>query len=150
MCTRGCSKKSRMGQISKQAYHKTYMSDSEGKAERINRQPIFSTVSCCLPSLVTCALRALHYAGHTTADRGKKWSSINSLYLTLPTLKVIIIHYVCILSYQCIFSILYKCSGIDAHFDCESEVYFVCTCHFNFVKLNKYLDTLIFKKKTLF
>ena len=25
---------------------------SEGKAERINRHPIFSTVSCCLPSLV--------------------------------------------------------------------------------------------------
>ena len=32
----------------------------KGKAERINRQPVFSTVSCCLPSLVTRVLRALH------------------------------------------------------------------------------------------
>ena len=55
----------------------------EGKVERINRQPIFSTVSCGLPSLITGVLRALHWAELITADSGKNWLSINSLCLTL-------------------------------------------------------------------
>ena len=55
----------------------------EGKVERINRQPFFSSISCCLPSLVK---RARNQAGQTTADSGKKWFSINPLYLTLPNM----------------------------------------------------------------
>ena len=43
-----------------------------------------STISYCLPSLVKRTQHARNQAGQTTADRGKNWLSINSLYLTLP------------------------------------------------------------------
>ena len=58
----------------------------EGKVERINRRPFFSSISCCLPSLVKRAQRAFNQAGQTTADSGKNWLSINSLCLTLANL----------------------------------------------------------------
>ena len=44
----------------------------------LNRQPFFSSVSCCLPSLVKRAQCAHNQAGQTTADRGK-----NGCLLTL-------------------------------------------------------------------
>ena len=55
----------------------------EGKVERINTRPFFSSISCCLSSLVKRAQRACNQAGQTTADSGKNWLSINSLCLTL-------------------------------------------------------------------
>ena len=62
-----------------------YYTTREGKVARINRQPFFSSISCCLPSLVKRPQRASNQAGQTTADSGKNWLSINSLCLTLPS-----------------------------------------------------------------
>ena len=59
-----------------------YYTTREGKVARINRQPFFSSISCCLPSLVK---RVRNQAGQTTADSGKNWLSINSLCLTLAS-----------------------------------------------------------------
>ena len=42
------------------ASQNSYSSSSEFKTERIHKQPIFSTVSCCMPILVTRPLYTLH------------------------------------------------------------------------------------------
>ena len=54
----------------------------EGKVERIKRQPFFPLSAVVCPVYLVKSTR--DQAGQTTADRGKKWLSINSLYLTLP------------------------------------------------------------------
>ena len=58
----------------------------EAKVERINRQPIFSTISCCLPSLVKRAQHARNRLGRQQLTEEK--IGCLSILSALPSLNV--------------------------------------------------------------
>ena len=67
-----------------------------GKLGRVRKRELIDNQFFPL-SAVVChawlrALRALHQTGKSKADRGKKWLSINSRYLTLPS-GVVFLHF---------------------------------------------------------